>query len=239
MCLKQRMRTRDFFHKVKQHFYRTLSNGLPKLESKELRKLPAVPISQTKTASIVADSSIQDLPHGRHSPAHRHSKLRPIVDESYSPAKIAGTCVGITCKAEHKLPERIDREFEPQEDSPVSSAQQFACQVGCDLTRLDKLSAPLPCYCATAQLQQLRERHHVHRQSMIHLAGLIRDMGSKVFGVGPQHLRVFWEDSDLIAFNRNGALFFNAHRFEIQKHAGNPTDATNYWFGEHYIYFLW
>mmetsp|Transcript_50961 Transcript_50961/g.102206 ORF Transcript_50961/g.102206 Transcript_50961/m.102206 type:complete len:121 (+) Transcript_50961:328-690(+) len=70
--------------------------------------------------------------------------------------------------------------------------------------------------------------------TMASLGSLLVSLTDAVFGwdtsTTARTVSVVWEDSERMAFNKGGLLFFNALYYEALGHAASYSDAVHFWF---------
>lgn len=68
-----------------------------------------------------------------------------------------------------------------------------------------------------------------HQNSLNHFAKIIKDL-IEVFDCAPKFIRIFYDKSNLMAFNQDRALFFN-FKIYLDLYKIEPTiDAMTYWY---------
>ena len=105
----------------------------------------------------------------------------------------------------------------------VFSFQQCEAQSSMELVQLKEAASVLPLYHQGPDLDRARGDFGMtdnRIRMMMQMATSVSQLAEDVFGMCTPKTssRIFWEDSERIAFNRGGELFFNAHFAEKLGH---------------------
>ncbi len=247
-----------YSRRVKKFMYNSMCSGLSRVESSgtasalSSRRNPSISNAENMKSSLKITSLTSNF-----SPSPQRDFFFPPVNST----SIAFGGDGVNKPASSRLIDKCILRSANQyfarktvtgtefHSSPSSTnelkRQNFHCGKGTDLTILDNKKALVPhlrapencslqCYCSSFQLTMFTEKSLQERNtSMAKLSRIILQLGDVVFGINVRALRIFWESGNLIAFNQNGELFFNAY---FLPHGTSDTfgettiDIFNFWY---------